>query len=57
MKHIIKLTKEDIIEILAKHFSTDIDKVDLECFMTTEGYGMMVEHIPSVKAEIEIPNG
>ena len=54
MQIIYKLTKQDIVEALASHFDTTIDKVDLILYTTTCGIGPMEQEVPEVRAEIEV---
>lgn len=47
-----ELNKKDIISILASHFGVDEKDVIVDCFITSEGYGMTEHEVPSVKIKI-----
>lgn len=55
MKKQVILTFSDIRQIIANSFNVSTDKVDLECFTESEGYGLTEHEVPRVKATVEIP--
>lgn len=50
----IKITKEEMQEIIAKYFHVSKEQVNVMCFTDTRGYGMAEESFPNCKAEIDI---
>lgn len=55
MKKQIVLTQDDIQQVIANTFCVDKDKVNLEPFITIEGFKMDEHPVAKVKATIEVP--
>ena len=53
-KHIIQLSKKDLVAILADYYKVSEKDVILTTFIGTEGYGMQEEKVACVKAQINI---
>ena len=53
-KHIIQLSKKDLVAVFADYYKVSEKDVILTTFMDTEGYGMQEHQVPCVRAEINI---
>ena len=51
------LDKDDITAIIARHFNVPKDKVFVDCYMDTYGYGMSESQEPCVRAVITVQEG
>lgn len=49
MDMVFELNEADVIEIIAKHFVVDQDKVKCNIYMETKGYGLGEHQEPSLK--------
>lgn len=54
MRKLIELDEEDICEIIAKHFSTEREKVILTSYTVAEGYGISEHEVIQIKISVEI---
>lgn len=54
MKTIIELTSADMAKIIAERFKVPVEKVTIDPYITTEGYGMMETEVAKVRCEVEI---
>ena len=52
MKTLIQLDKNDIEQIIAKHFGVDLSKVRVEPYIGMSGYGMDETETAYVRAEV-----
>ena len=53
MKVEIQLSKEEVKQILAEHFSVPVESVDIHPFMNTVGYYEGEHDEPDVKFKVE----
>ena len=54
MKTIYELTEQDIITIIANHFSVPSDSVELDYYKSVEGYGLGEYYVDHVKGKVTV---
>lgn len=54
MKTIYELTEQDIIVIIANHFSVPLDSVELDHYKSIEGFRMDEHYVDHVKGKVTI---